>query len=101
MTLPAHTGANQRQLVLANNPPPVNRPARAHTGPEAGRPATVLDVGLARGVRRGDHQCLGADGGDSAVKKPNILILMVDQLTGTLFDDGESPTRRLFERRTG
>ena len=32
-TLPAQTGANQRQLVLANNPPPVNRPARAHTGP--------------------------------------------------------------------
>ena len=37
MTLPAQRGANQRQLVLANNPPPVNRPARAHTGPGPNR----------------------------------------------------------------
>lgn len=37
MTLPAHTGANQRQLVLANKPPPVNRPANAHTAPGPNR----------------------------------------------------------------
>ena len=37
MTLPAHTGANQRQVVLANNPPPVNRAARAHTRPGPNR----------------------------------------------------------------
>lgn len=33
MTLPAQPGGNQRQLVLANSPPPLNRAARAHTGP--------------------------------------------------------------------
>ena len=36
-TLAAQRGANQRQLVLANNPPPVNRPANAHTGPGPNR----------------------------------------------------------------
>lgn len=43
VTLPAHTGANQRQLVLANKPPPVNRPANAHTplGPNRRTPARV------------------------------------------------------------
>ena len=41
VTLPGHTGANQRQLVLANNPPPVNRPARSHTGPGPNRPTAA------------------------------------------------------------
>jgi hypothetical protein len=31
-TLLAQAGLNQRQLVLANNPPPHNRPANTHTG---------------------------------------------------------------------
>jgi len=33
VTLPAQLGVNQRQLVLDNNAPPHNRPARFHTGP--------------------------------------------------------------------
>lgn len=33
MTLPDQTGSNQRQLVLDNNAPPHNRPARLHAGP--------------------------------------------------------------------
>lgn len=33
MTLPAQLGVNQRQLVLDNNAPPHNRPARLHAGP--------------------------------------------------------------------
>lgn len=37
MTLPAQAGANQRQLVLANNPPPHNRAAVTHTGPGPNR----------------------------------------------------------------
>lgn len=37
MTLPAQRGANQRQLVLANNPPPHNRAATCHTGPGPNR----------------------------------------------------------------
>ena len=37
MTLPVHIGVNQRQLVLDNKPPPVNRPARSHTGPGPNR----------------------------------------------------------------
>lgn len=32
MTLPAQLGVNQRQLVLDNNAPPHNRPARLHAG---------------------------------------------------------------------
>lgn len=37
MTLPAQRGANQRQLVLANRPPPHNRAAITHTGPGPNR----------------------------------------------------------------
>ena len=37
VTLPAQRGSNQRQLVLANNPPPHNRAARSHTGPGPNR----------------------------------------------------------------
>ncbi len=33
MTLPAQLGVNQRQLVLDNNAPPHNRPARLHAEP--------------------------------------------------------------------
>ena len=33
MTLPAQLGSNQRQLVLDNNAPPHNRPARLHADP--------------------------------------------------------------------
>src|SRR5487761_2521827 len=36
-TLHAQRGANQRQLVLANNPPPVSRAARVQTGPGPNR----------------------------------------------------------------
>ena len=37
MTLAAQRGSNQRQLVLDNNDPPVNRPTRAHTSPGPNR----------------------------------------------------------------
>jgi hypothetical protein len=37
VTLPAQLGVNQRQLVLANIPPPVNRAALVHTGPGPNR----------------------------------------------------------------
>ncbi len=37
MTLPAQEGPNQRQLVLANNPPPLNRATVDHTRPGPNR----------------------------------------------------------------
>ena len=41
-TVPAQRGANQRQLELANSPPPVNRPARVHAGPGPNRRTAAL-----------------------------------------------------------
>jgi hypothetical protein len=69
-TLPGQTGANQRQFVLDNNPPPDKRAAIGHgsRSPNRARPALVANPTASMTSPTGDPDGVGGSAADTNTK---------------------------------